>query len=205
MSLRLSNDPWKNFSSVRTLRHAAPPASYALAILTGSKSGWITPLDGDAFLTSAMRPGLPVAAALAAIAALKSAGGGAFLASACVVWEGVGSREGIGLGLRGEMAGLSRAAVSLIWPRQRARRLLLSIRSRAKRRAETRPLQLRSRLRPQPPTSAIVKPLFLLSALTCSIASGTLSRHASISLALYQTISSRMLRGWLSSGMLRTL
>lgn len=28
---------------------------------TGSKSGWITPLLGDAFFTSAMRPGLPAA------------------------------------------------------------------------------------------------------------------------------------------------
>ncbi len=82
ISRRLSKLPWKNFSSVSTDRHAAPPASYAFAILTGSKSGWITPLEGDAFLTSAMRPGLPVDWDLAAMAALKSAVGPAFLARA---------------------------------------------------------------------------------------------------------------------------
>ena len=52
---------WKNFSSVSTLRQAAPPASYAFAMRTGSKSCWMTPLLGDAFFTSAIKPGLPAA------------------------------------------------------------------------------------------------------------------------------------------------
>eukprot|EP00982_Pelagococcus_subviridis_P009723 30941-Pelagococcus_subviridis.AAC.8 len=39
MSSKFSNPPWKYFSSVSTERHAAPPASYAFAIFTGSKLG----------------------------------------------------------------------------------------------------------------------------------------------------------------------
>eukprot|EP00882_Tetradesmus_deserticola_P010282 GHRQ01010863.1.p2 GENE.GHRQ01010863.1~~GHRQ01010863.1.p2 ORF type:complete len:129 (+),score=25.24 GHRQ01010863.1:701-1087(+) len=59
MRARLSKLPWKNFSSVSTDRQAAPPASYAAAMRTASKSGWMTPLLGEAFFTSAMSPGLP--------------------------------------------------------------------------------------------------------------------------------------------------
>mmetsp|Transcript_734 Transcript_734/g.1696 ORF Transcript_734/g.1696 Transcript_734/m.1696 type:complete len:237 (+) Transcript_734:584-1294(+) len=77
MSSRFSKPPWKNFSSVSTDRHAAPPASYALPILTGSKLGWITPLLGDAFLTSAMSAGCPVALNCSLMAPTKSRGGGA--------------------------------------------------------------------------------------------------------------------------------
>ena len=52
---RCSSDPWKNFSSVSTDRQLAPAASYSRAIRTGSKSGPITPAEGEAFLTSAIR------------------------------------------------------------------------------------------------------------------------------------------------------
>mmetsp|Transcript_5415 Transcript_5415/g.22199 ORF Transcript_5415/g.22199 Transcript_5415/m.22199 type:complete len:324 (-) Transcript_5415:16-987(-) len=78
MSWRFSNDPWKYFSSVSTDRHAAPPASYALAIFTGSKLGWMTPLDGDAFLTSAMSPGWPVDFHWSLMAPTKSRAGSWF-------------------------------------------------------------------------------------------------------------------------------
>mmetsp|Transcript_28075 Transcript_28075/g.71552 ORF Transcript_28075/g.71552 Transcript_28075/m.71552 type:complete len:385 (+) Transcript_28075:2212-3366(+) len=88
MSVRLAKEPWKNFSSVSTLRHAAPPASYAWAMRTGSKSGWMTPLEGDAFFTSAISPGLPVSCARRVIAALKSRGGAAFLTAACSTGSG---------------------------------------------------------------------------------------------------------------------
>mmetsp|Transcript_3746 Transcript_3746/g.10149 ORF Transcript_3746/g.10149 Transcript_3746/m.10149 type:complete len:216 (+) Transcript_3746:574-1221(+) len=78
INVRFSNEPWKYFSSVRTERHAAPPASYALAIFTGSKLGWMTPLDGDAFLTSAMRPGWPVDFHWSLMAPTKSRAGSWF-------------------------------------------------------------------------------------------------------------------------------
>ena len=52
--LRYSSDPWKNFSSVSTDRQLAPAASYSRAIRTGSKSGRITPAEGEAFFTSAI-------------------------------------------------------------------------------------------------------------------------------------------------------
>mmetsp|Transcript_32417 Transcript_32417/g.71622 ORF Transcript_32417/g.71622 Transcript_32417/m.71622 type:complete len:263 (-) Transcript_32417:243-1031(-) len=90
--LRFSKLPWKNFSSVSTLRQAAPPASYALAIRTASKSGWMTPLLGEAFFTSAIRPGLPVSAARFKMAPLKSRGGSAFLTRACSIGRGTLSR-----------------------------------------------------------------------------------------------------------------
>ena len=35
------------------------PSAYAWAIFTGSKLGWMTPLEGDAFFTSAMSAGWP--------------------------------------------------------------------------------------------------------------------------------------------------
>ncbi len=51
----------------RTQPHATPhsaPCHTALrrtcAMRTGSKSGWMTPLEGEAFFTSAIRPGRPV-------------------------------------------------------------------------------------------------------------------------------------------------
>jgi len=50
-----------------------------LAIRTASKSGWMTPFEGDAFLTSAIRPGRPEAAARARMAARKSRAGAAAL------------------------------------------------------------------------------------------------------------------------------
>jgi hypothetical protein len=40
--------------------------------LTGSKLGWMTPRLGEAFLTSAIRPGRPVASNLARMAPIKS-------------------------------------------------------------------------------------------------------------------------------------
>ena len=65
-----------------SLRHMHPqgqpqPASYLhasemLLTLTWSKSGWMTPLLGDAFLTSAMRPGFPVRVCAAVSAPMKS-------------------------------------------------------------------------------------------------------------------------------------
>src|ERR1035441_9707751 len=57
---RYCKDPWKNFSSVSTDRQLAPAASYSRAIRTGSKSGRITPADGEAFLTSAIRATEPL-------------------------------------------------------------------------------------------------------------------------------------------------
>ena len=43
-----------------------------LPTLTWSKSGWMIPLLGDAFLTSAMRPGFPVRVCAACSAPMKS-------------------------------------------------------------------------------------------------------------------------------------
>ena len=69
-------------SPVTLLRHThrQGPASAAsclhasdmLLTLTWSKSGWMTPLLGDAFLTSAMRPGFPVRVCAACSAPMKS-------------------------------------------------------------------------------------------------------------------------------------
>lgn len=59
---------------------------------TGSKSGWMTPLEGEAFLTSAMSPGRPVAAAAAFRAPMKSRGGGAPPAAAITAARGRLSR-----------------------------------------------------------------------------------------------------------------
>src|ERR1019366_2824141 len=56
---RCSGVPWKNFSSVRTDRHVAPPSRYARASVAGSKSGRISPPEGEAFLISAISPYLP--------------------------------------------------------------------------------------------------------------------------------------------------
>ena len=58
---KYSNDPWKNFSSVSTERQLAPAASYSRAMRAGSKSGRITPADGEAFLTSAISANRPAA------------------------------------------------------------------------------------------------------------------------------------------------
>jgi hypothetical protein len=46
-------------------------------IITGSKLGWMIPLLGDAFFTSAMRAGNPVSAARILKASTKSLAGGA--------------------------------------------------------------------------------------------------------------------------------
>lgn len=59
--------------------------------LTGSKLGWMTPLLGEAFLTSAMRPGLPVRPAAAWMAPMKSRGAGLALADAISIARGTRS------------------------------------------------------------------------------------------------------------------
>src|SRR5690606_27801319 len=46
-------------TSVRTDRQAAPWAAYEAAISAGLKFSRITPLEGEAFLISAITPGLP--------------------------------------------------------------------------------------------------------------------------------------------------
>ena len=50
-------DPRKYFCSVRTEIAHAPAASYRRAMREGSKSRQITPLEGDAFLISAITAG----------------------------------------------------------------------------------------------------------------------------------------------------
>ncbi len=57
--------------------------------LTGSKFGWITPLLGEAFLTSAISPGLPVLPWAARRAPMKSLGAGA--AFICIISRAKGS------------------------------------------------------------------------------------------------------------------
>src|SRR5690606_28253715 len=47
-------------TSVSTDRHAAPWAAYEVAISAGLKLSRMTPLEGDAFLISAMTPALPL-------------------------------------------------------------------------------------------------------------------------------------------------
>src|SRR5580658_506350 len=54
---RFSREPWKNFSSVRTESTAAPAFCISVASAEGSKSGRIRPLEGEAFLSSAMMAG----------------------------------------------------------------------------------------------------------------------------------------------------
>jgi hypothetical protein len=55
-------------------------AGQAEKALTGSKLGWMMPLDGLAFFTSAMRPGLPVDSYMSLSAPMKLRTGGAALA-----------------------------------------------------------------------------------------------------------------------------
>ena len=57
--------------------------------LTGSKLGWITPRLGEAFLTSAISPGLPVLPCAARSAPMKSRAGGA--AFTCIISRARGS------------------------------------------------------------------------------------------------------------------
>jgi hypothetical protein len=54
MSRKKVREPWKKSTSVSTDRQLAPAASYSRAMATGSKSGRMTPLLGEAFFTSAM-------------------------------------------------------------------------------------------------------------------------------------------------------
>ncbi|MCY1201963.1 hypothetical protein D9M72_134400 [compost metagenome] len=52
-----SSAPWKKSTSVRTDKQAAPACSYCCAISAGLKFSRIIPLEGDAFLISAITPG----------------------------------------------------------------------------------------------------------------------------------------------------
>ncbi len=56
-SSRLCSEPWKNCSSVRTERQAAPAFASSAARLGTSKSARMSPLEGEAFFSSAMMAG----------------------------------------------------------------------------------------------------------------------------------------------------
>jgi hypothetical protein len=71
---RSVGEPPKYSRSVRTDRHVAPPAAYAVATSTGSRSGASGPFDGERRLTSAITATPPVAA-VASAAANPRAGG----------------------------------------------------------------------------------------------------------------------------------
>lgn len=152
-------------------------AGAAQRTLTGSKLGWMTPLEGEAFLTSAIRPGLPVSAACAWIAPMKSRGGGDALAATITVASGTRSLHTS----RGSVVQCSGAAVGR---RQGGRRRVGRTAAAASRAAAGSGGGMW-----QPPRSGRRG------------RRGGRGAHLqrSTSTALCHTISSRMLRGWFSS------
>lgn len=58
---------------------------------TGSKLGWMMPLLGDAFFTSAISPGLPVRSHASFNAPMKLRGGGAFFTIVITMFSGSSS------------------------------------------------------------------------------------------------------------------